>query len=102
MGMSTVTLYVTSSLKTRAASDAPSDCLTLRICKLEPPIGDIHPLGASEVPTMGMSTVTTYAHFVHEATSSVGCGLGLPRIVYSQIGPRIGDIHPGGFPRFPR
>jgi len=42
--------------------------------------------GPSEIPTIDMPTVTAYAHFMFENTSSVGCGPGLPRIAYSQNG----------------
>ena len=42
--------------------------------------------GASEIPTMGMSAVVAYDHFVFEYTSRAGCGLLLPRIAYSQNG----------------
>jgi hypothetical protein len=42
--------------------------------------------GVSEKRSVVVYIVTAYAYFVFEVTSSVGCGLGLPRIVYSQNG----------------
>ena len=47
--------------------------------------------GPSEIPTMGMSTVTAYVHFVFEDTSRVGCGLGLPCLAYSQNGTMLSN-----------
>jgi hypothetical protein len=40
--------------------------------------------GPSDIPTMGMSTMTAYVLFMFEDTSRVGCGPGLPRIAHSQ------------------
>ena len=42
--------------------------------------------GPSNKRSIDLSAVIAYVHFMFEDTSSVECGLGLPRIAYSQIG----------------
>ena len=78
-------------LETRAERDAAADCPALRIRKMGPPMGDIHPRALRD---------TYYRHVcrdcIHplrplrplrfEDTSRAGCALLLPRIAYSQNG----------------
>ena len=81
MGISPLPNTSTSCLRTLAERDAASDYLALRIRKIGPPIGDIHP-GPSDIPTRDMSSVVAYVLFVFENTRRAGCGLGLPRIAH--------------------